>query len=47
MFGTAMDIENMTGRADDGKAAHLTGMRIPSIILSATNGANVDLSGGG
>jgi len=29
---------------DDGAAAHLTGMRLPSIALSATTGSVVDLS---
>lgn len=47
MFGVGMAIENMTAPEDDGKAAHLIGMRIPSIALSATDGANVDLSQGG
>lgn len=46
-FGIAMDIENMTAPEDDGKAAHLTGMRMPSITLPATDGENVDLSEGG
>ncbi|MFK4259897.1 peroxiredoxin [Agrobacterium tumefaciens] len=42
-----MGIENLTAPEDDGKAAHLIGMRFPSITLSATDGANVDLSQGG
>ena len=42
-----MGIENLTAPEDDGKAAHLIGMRLPSITLSATDGANVDLSQGG
>jgi peroxiredoxin len=29
---------------DDGAARHLTGLKLPSIPLSATDGANVDLS---
>ncbi len=29
---------------DDGAAAHLAGMRLPSVILPATDGTNVDLS---
>lgn len=29
---------------DDGAASHLTGMRVPSIALTATDGAAVDLS---
>lgn len=42
-----MGTENSTAPEDDGKAAHLIGMRIPSVILPATDGANVDLSQGG
>jgi peroxiredoxin len=30
--------------ADDGAAAHLTGMRIPHITLPATNGESIDLA---
>ena len=30
---------------DDGAAAHLPGMTLPKVILPATNGASVDLSG--
>jgi peroxiredoxin len=29
---------------DDGRARHLTGMTLPSIVLAATDGAQVDLS---
>jgi len=32
---------------DDGKAAHLKGMRIPSMLLPATDGTHVNLSEGG
>lgn len=32
---------------DDGKAAHLTGMSMPSMLLPATDGTNVNLSEGG
>lgn len=32
---------------DDGKAAHLAGIRIPGMLLPATDGNNVDLSQGG
>lgn len=42
-----MTIENTAGPEDDGKAAHLTGMRVPSVILPATDGNDVDLSQGG
>ncbi|MBO0144507.1 peroxiredoxin [Agrobacterium sp. Ap1] len=42
-----MGIENLAAPEDDGEAAHLIGMRLPSITLSATDGASVDLSQGG
>ena len=29
---------------DDGAARHLAGMRLPSLVLAATDGSNVDLS---
>ena len=29
---------------DDGAAGHLTGMRLPSLLLNATEGSQIDLS---
>ena len=42
-----MGTETQMAPIDDGKAAHLTGMRIPSMLLPATDGNNVNLSEGG
>lgn len=42
-----MTIEDTVGPEVDGKVAHLTGMRLPSIMLPATDGTDVDLSQGG
>jgi peroxiredoxin len=35
---------NIPAPLDDGAARHLAGLKLPSVSLSATNGANVDLS---
>lgn len=43
----AISIGNSMIPEDDGKAAHLTGLRIPSIRFPATDGTTVDLSDGG
>lgn len=40
----APDWSTIPAPVDDGAASHLTGMRIPSIPLSATDGTVVDLS---
>ncbi|HXC31021.1 MAG TPA: peroxiredoxin [Verrucomicrobiae bacterium] len=40
----APDWSSIPAPADDGAAAHLTGMRIPSVLLPATDGTTVDLS---
>jgi peroxiredoxin len=40
----APDWSTIPKPADDGTASHLTGMRIPSISLAATDGTTVDLS---
>ena len=39
-----VDWSKIPAPTDDGGAAHLTGMRIPSVSLRATDGAAVDLS---
>lgn len=36
--------ESLPVPVDDGGARHLAGLRVPSLALSATDGANVDLS---
>src|SRR5688572_30764582 len=38
------DVLDLPAPADDGNAQHLTGMRIASVHLPATNGTTVDLS---
>lgn len=40
----APDWSTIPAPTDDGGAAHLTGMRVPSIALQATDGTTVDLS---
>ena len=40
----APDWSTIPSPTDDGGAAHLTGMRVPSIALQATDGTTVDLS---
>ena len=40
----APDWSSIPAPTDDGAAAHLTGMRIPSVPLPATDGTTVDLS---
>ncbi len=40
----APDWSTIPAPTDDGAARHLTGMKIPSLLLSATDGAFVDLS---
>lgn len=40
-----VDWSKIPAPEDDGGAAHLTGMALPSVTLSATNGTLVDLSG--
>src|ERR1700732_1135175 len=40
----APDWSTIPAPTDDGGAAHLTGMRVPSIALQATDGTSVDLS---
>lgn len=42
-----MGTEAQMTSVDDGKAAHLIGMSVPSILLPATDGTNVNLSEGG
>ena len=42
-----MRTETQMTSVEDEKAAHLTGMSIPSMLLPATDGTNVDLSEGG
>lgn len=42
-----MTAENSISPKDDKGAAHLTGMSIPNVTLSATDGTNVNLSQGG
>ncbi len=39
-----VDWSKLPAPIDDGATAHLTGMRVPSIALSATDGSTVDLS---
>jgi peroxiredoxin len=36
--------DNLAVPQDDGAARHLTGLKLPSVALTATNGAQVDLS---
>jgi peroxiredoxin len=36
--------DNLPAPADDGAASHLTGLRLPSLQLAATDGSNIDLS---
>ena len=40
----APDWSTIPAPTDDGGARHLTGMRLPSIVLKATDGSDVDLS---
>jgi peroxiredoxin len=40
----APDWSTIPAPTDDGAAAHLTGMRVPSVALQATDGTKVDLS---
>ncbi len=40
----APDWSSLPKPADDGSARHLTGMRLPSVFLAATDGTTVDLS---
>jgi peroxiredoxin len=47
MTSTSMDAPDWStipAPTDDGAAAHLTGMRVPSVALQATDGTKVDLS---
>lgn len=41
---TAVDWSKIPEPADDGRAAHLTGLSLPSVALAATDGSQVDLS---
>ncbi len=43
-FVDTPDWSKIPAPADDGAAAHLTGMRMPPVALKATDGRNVDLS---
>jgi peroxiredoxin len=40
----APDWSTIPAPLDDGAASHLAGMRIPSVVLAATDGSKVDLS---
>ncbi len=40
----APDWSSIPAPVDDGATSHLVGMRIPSVLLSATDGSSVDLS---
>ena len=40
----APDWSSIPAPPDDGAAAHLTGIMLPSVVLPATNGSSVDLS---
>ena len=40
----APDWSSIPAPVDDGAAAHLTGMRLPSLALPATDGSSIDLS---
>jgi peroxiredoxin len=41
---SAVDWSTIPAPVDDGAARHLPGMRIPSVLLHATNGTSVDLA---
>lgn len=43
-WSTAPDWSSLPPPEDDGAARHLTGLRMPSILLAATDGSTIDLS---